>query len=101
MKKTEAKKAELEEDLAKVTSKIEQAAATSAKLKEEVKVAQEQLAALAKEQAEMDKIRGEEHAHYLEATADLKTGLAGVQKALEVLRDYYSNDDAASLVQMQ
>jgi chromosome segregation ATPase len=94
MKKTEAKKAELEEDLAKVTSKLEQAAANSAKLKEEVKEAQKQLADLAKEQADMDKIRGEEHAHYLEATSDLKTGLSGVQKALEVLRDYYANDDA-------
>jgi len=100
MKKTEAKKAELEEDLAKVTSKLEQAAANSAKLKEEVKEAQKQLADLAKEQADMDKIRGEEHAHYLEATADLKTGLSGVQKALEVLRDYYANDDA-EFVQVQ
>merc|ERR1719446_1615605 len=101
MKKTEDKKAELEEDLAKVTSKLEQAAANSAKLKEEVKEAQKQLADLAKEQAEMDKIRGEEHAHYLEATSDLKLGLSGVQKALDVLRDYYANDDAEEFVQVQ
>jgi len=94
MAKTEEKKGELEDDLAKVTSKLEQAAANSAKLKEEVKVAQEQLAALAKEQAEMDALRGEEHANYVEATTDLKAGLSGVQKALGVLRDYYSNDDA-------
>jgi len=98
MKKTEAKKAELEEDLAKVTAKLEQAAATSAKLKEEVKVAQQQLADLAKETAEMDRIRSEEHAHYIEATTDLKAGLGGVQKALGVLRDYYENS-GASLVQ--
>jgi len=98
MKKTEAKKVELEEDLAKVTSKLDQAAANSAKLKEEAKTAQKQLADLAREQAEMDKIRGEEHAHYQIATSDLKTGLSGVQKALEVLRDYYANDDT-SLVQ--
>ena len=63
MKKTEDKKAELEEDLAKVTVKLEQSAANSAKLKDDVKTAQKQLAALAKEQAEMDAIRGEEHGH--------------------------------------
>ena len=52
MKKTEDKKAELEEDLAKVTVKLEQSAANSAKLKDvDVKTAQKQLAALAKEQA--------------------------------------------------
>jgi len=100
MKKTEAKKSELEDDLEKVTSKLDQAAANSAKLKEEVKTAQKQLADLAREQAEMDKIRGEEHANYVGATTDLKAGLAGVQKALGVLRDYYANDDA-EFVQMQ
>jgi len=98
MKKTEAKKAELEEDLAKVTAKLEQAAANSARLKEEVKVAQQQLADLAKETAEMNKIRSEENAHYIQATTDLKAGLGGVQKALGVLRDYYENS-GASLVQ--
>jgi len=95
MKKTEDKKAELEEDLAKVTAKLEQSAANSAKLKDEVKTAQKQLAALAKEQAEMDAIRGEEHGHYVTATNDLKAGLSGVQKALGVLRDYYENQDEA------
>ena len=73
MKKTEDKKAELEEDLAKVTVKLEQSAANSAKLKDvDVKTAQKQLAALAKEQAEMDAIRGQEHGHYVKATNDLK-----------------------------
>merc|ERR1719162_461269 len=57
MSKTEAKKAELEEDIAKLTSKVDKAAAKSAQLKEQVKELQGELAALAKEQAEMDKIR--------------------------------------------
>lgn len=99
MAKTETKKSELEDDLAKVTSKLEQAVANSAKLKEEVKTAQKQLAALAAEQAEMDRLRSDEHTHYLKATSDLKTGLGGVQKALEVLRDYYGGD--TSFVQDQ
>ena len=74
MKKTEDKKAELEEDLAQVVAKLEQSVANSAKLKDEVKTAQKQLAALVKEQAEMDAIRGEEHGHYVTATNDLNAG---------------------------
>jgi chromosome segregation ATPase len=96
MAKTEAKKADLEGDLSKVTAKIDQAAATSAKRKEQVKELQAQLAQLAKEQAEMDQIRSEEHADYTKAKADLEMGLAGVGKALDVLRDYYGG---AALIQ--
>jgi hypothetical protein len=69
-------------------------------LKEEVKVLQGEIAAIVKNQAEMDKIREEEHAAYLEAKADLELGLSGVRKALGVLRDYYAkDDDAGSFVQ--
>merc|ERR1740138_1345708 len=72
MGKTEAKKSELEDDIAKLTAKIDKAAATSAKLKEAVKELQADLAALAKEQSEMDKIRSEEHDDYVAAKADLE-----------------------------
>jgi len=87
--KTEAKKQELDDDIAKLTSKIDQNAAKSAQLKEEVKAAQAALAALAKEQAEMDKLRQEQNANYKTAKKDLELGLGGVQKALETLREYY------------
>merc|ERR1719453_950706 len=50
-------KTELEDDIAALTAKIDKAAAASARLKEEVKELQAELAALAKSQAEMDKIR--------------------------------------------
>jgi len=96
MSKTEAKKAELEEDLAKLVAKLDEDAANSARLKAEVKETQAMLAALAKEQAEMDSIRSEEHANYMQAAEDLKLGVSGVQKALDVLRDYYGG---ASLLQ--
>jgi len=96
MAKTEAKKADLEGDLSKVTAKIDQAAATSAKRKEQVKELQAQLAQLAKEQAEMDSIRSEQHADYTKAKADLEQGLSGIGKALDVLRDYYGG---AALIQ--
>merc|ERR1712190_82732 len=60
--KTEEKKVDLESDIAKLTSKIDVASAKSAGLKSQVKELQEQLAALAKLQAEMDKTRQDENA---------------------------------------
>jgi len=89
MAKTEAKKSDLEDTVAKLTSKIDQAAATSAQRKAEVKDAQKELAELAKEQATMDQIRSEENADYVQAKGDLELAVSGVGKALSVLRDYY------------
>jgi len=53
---------------------------------------QKQLAELASSQAEMDKIRSEEKALYTKNHAEMKQGIAGVQKALSVLRDYYASE---------
>jgi len=95
--KTEAKKAELEGEISKLTSKIDLAAAKSAGLKEDVKTLQAELATLSKEQAEMDSIRAEEKAAFDKAKAELELGISGVQKALGVLKDYYQG--AAAFVQ--
>merc|ERR1719335_1621539 len=99
MGKTEAKKSELEDDIAKLTAKIDKAAATSAKLKDEVQELQAELAAIAREQAEMDKMRSEEHAAYVDAKADLELGLNGVRRPIDVLKEYYGGAAAAALVQ--
>merc|ERR1719373_475471 len=80
MSKTEAKKGELEEDIAKMTSRIDKAVARSTQLKEDVKLLEAELAALAKDQAEMDRIRQESHADYETAKADLELWLSGVRK---------------------
>merc|ERR1719464_260393 len=95
--KTEAKKGELEEDIAKMTSRIDKAAAKSAQLKEDIQTLQAELAALAGDQAEMDRIRKESHADYETAKADLELGLSGVRKAIGLLRDYHGG--AASMLQ--
>jgi len=89
MAKTEEKKGELEFDNAKLTSKIDVASSRSAALKEGVKELQAGLATLAKEQAEMNKMRTSAHANYIQAKSDLEAGLQGVRQALSVLREYY------------
>jgi hypothetical protein len=99
MGKTEEKKAKLETAVEKLTNKIDTSAAKSAELKEEVRVIQEELATMAKEQEQMDKVRADEHAVYLAEKADLDKGLAGIRKALELLRNYYGSAAAAALVQ--
>merc|ERR1711957_631641 len=55
------------------------------------------LATISREQAEMDMIRTEQHENYVQSKDDLEQGLGGVQKALELLREYYGG---ASLAQM-
>jgi len=87
--KTKAKKSDLSTEIDSLTSKIDMATARSAKLKGEAKQLQAELAALAKSQAEADRIRSEQHADYVTAKKDLELGLLGVRKALTVLRDFY------------
>lgn len=94
MGKTEAKRGELMDDNAKLTAKIDQATSKSVALKEDIKQLEAELAALTKKQAEMDKIRKEQNEDFLVAQKELTQGLAGVRKALNVLRDYYASGDS-------
>merc|ERR1719205_588208 len=90
MAKTEAKRGELMDDVAKLSAKIDQASSKSVALTEDIKQLEAELAALLKSQSEMDKIRQEESADFQQAKEDLTLGLTGVRKALTVLRDYYA-----------
>jgi chromosome segregation ATPase len=94
MSKTELKKSELEEDLAKLSNKISVAVAKSTELKEEVHEIQAELATEEAEQADNEKWHQETHAAYAQAKADLELGLSGVRKALDMLRDYYASGSA-------
>jgi chromosome segregation ATPase len=99
MSKTEEKKTKLETLVEKLTNKIDKSSDRSEELNEQVAVLQEELATLAKEQETMDKVRADEHATYVTVKADLDKGLAGIRKALDLLKDYYGAGSAAALVQ--
>jgi len=98
--KSESKKSNLNAELQKLITNMDQAKAKSAKLKEDVKDAQAEIADISRSQAEQDKMRQEAHADYEKAHTDLTLGLEGVRKALSVLREYYSGAAAsASMLQ--
>merc|ERR1719326_2082928 len=62
MAETKTKMGDLQETMDKLNTQIDSQTAAIAKLKEDVGTLQAELAELAKSQAEMDKIRQEEHA---------------------------------------
>merc|ERR1719414_2539742 len=89
-----AKKDDKTAEISKLTTKIDQSAARSAQLKEEVAGLNSALAALAKSWAEMDQMRKEENEAYIKNKAEMEQGLKGVKIALKVLREYYGGAPA-------
>jgi len=96
MAETEAKKADKEADIEKLSTQIDSMSAKSAKLKEEVGTLQNELSQLAKAQAEMDKLRAEEKGAFDKNSAEMEKGIKGVQLALKVLNEYYAKDKSHS-----
>jgi len=92
---TAAKKTDKTTAIEKLSTKIDQTSAKSAKLKEDIMALQSELSKLFKAQAQMDKMRQEEKALYETTKAEQETGLAGIQKAMQILRDYYSQGEGA------
>merc|ERR1719172_102271 len=95
MHETETKKADKEATIEKLSTKIDSNNARSAKLKEEVATLQAELSALAKAQAEMDKLRAEEKAAFDTNSAEMEKGIKGVKLALKVLNEYYAKEGKA------
>jgi chromosome segregation ATPase len=93
---SEAKKAEHNAGIEKLTTKIDQLSARSKQLKEQVAELSKSLTDLATSRAEMTKLRQEERAAYVTNKADLEQGIEGVKLALQALRDYYAKKDATS-----
>jgi len=90
-----------QDEVSDLTTKLETASAQVARLQEDIKTLAGELRDTARSQAEMDRIRREENANYVKSKKDLEEGLAGVQRALSILNDYYGggDKDGASLVQ--
>jgi septal ring factor EnvC (AmiA/AmiB activator) len=88
-----AKKDELTSESNKLSTKIAQDTSASAKLKNQVATLQNELAGMAKAKAEADKLRAEENAAYKTNSAEMKMGIEGVRKALQVLKEYYAKGD--------
>jgi len=96
MSETEAKKADKEAEIEKLSTKVDLDTSASSKLQEEVAVLQKELAELAKAQATMNEVRAEEKEEYTVNKAEMEQGVAGLQMALKVLRDYYAKGDATA-----
>jgi len=74
-----------------LSSRMGKASATSALLDQKAKTLEAEIAALDKGNAEATKIRGEEHATYVKASSDFKQAAEAVEKAIKVLKEYYSS----------
>merc|ERR1719387_3084070 len=68
-------------------------ASQSAQLKDQVSAIQGDLAALAKAQADMDKLRSEESAAFTANKPEMEAGIEGLKQALKILRDYYAKEE--------
>jgi len=95
MAETEAKKADKEADIEKLSTQIDSMSAKSAKLKGQVSALNAQLAALAGTQAEMNKLRAEEKGAFNTNSAEMEKGINGVKMALKVLNEYYASEGKA------
>jgi peptidoglycan hydrolase CwlO-like protein len=91
MAKTKKRRAELNYDIEKLTTRIDKSKAMSTKLKEEIAELNKEIAEITKSQSESDKIRADEKAAFTETKADLEQGLEGVRMGLKVLKDYYAS----------
>jgi len=94
LSENEAKEADKQAEIEKLTSKIDGWSARSAQLKEQVATLEKELAELAKSQEEMNKIRAEEKALYDKNRPELEKGIEGVKLAIKILKDYYAMDKA-------
>merc|ERR1712238_609346 len=92
LSETNTKKSEKTNEIKKLSTRIDRMTAQSAQLKEAVAALQGGLKNLAKSQADMDKLRQEEHAIFTSSKAELEKALTGIKLALKVLNEYYAKE---------
>ena len=92
--KATTKKADKTALVEKLTTKIDQMTADSAKLKDSVATLQKELAELSAMQTEMDTLRKKENALFLAQKKELTDGITGVEAAMKILKEYYGSDAA-------
>jgi len=96
---SKSKQADLSGKLDKTTARIAKAEADKAKLEEETKLLETEIAEIDAGQAEATKVRQEEHAEYLKASKDFKDSATAVAKAIAVLSEYYNSAGFAQVSQ--
>merc|ERR1719359_1106612 len=99
MGETKAKRDAKQDDVDDLTTKIDQASAKIAKLKQGIQTLQQELGQIAAAQKEATELRQKEADAWASAKADFEAGIEGVGMALQVLRDYYAEKDKEALLQ--
>merc|ERR1719310_862998 len=94
---SKSKQADLTGKLDKTSARIQKAEADKAKLLEDIKTLEAEIAEIDAGQAEATAVRQKEHEDYVKASTDFKDSAAAVAKAIDVLSEYYSQ---ASFVQV-
>jgi septal ring factor EnvC (AmiA/AmiB activator) len=95
-KQTRENKGAEAEDL---TAQIEKATADIAQLTEQITILSDDVASIKGQQAEAQGIRDAEKAKNTETIEDAKVAQAAVEKAMQVLKDFYAKAEASALIQ--
>jgi chromosome segregation ATPase len=88
---SKSKQADLTGKLDKTSARIQKAEADKAKLLEDIKTLESEIAEIDAGQAEATANRQKEHEEYVKASTDFKDSAAAVAKAIDVLSEYYSS----------
>merc|ERR1719287_57726 len=88
---SKSKQADLTGKLDKTSARIQKAEADKAKLLEDIKTLESEIAEIDAGQAEATANRQKEHEEYVKSSTDFKDSAAAVAKAIDVLSEYYSS----------
>jgi len=94
MSESQEKIADHQDTIEKFSTRKDKAVAAIEKLTEEIATLQSELATTAKQQANMDEMRSDQKAAFAEAKKDYEDGIEGLTMALQILRDYYAEQES-------